>query len=156
MIALFWDLDYPVNPVFNLFFFLYRIIIFKYHVQNHNCFTESKEKLAKVKEMLLINRCKLEELLSREDAVAIKDHLVQDEIINLSDNENLLKHEKRFQDKKSSLISEVIEIVISKLHLGSYQCLTESLVSINNTKRQEQIDKILKDVPVADSMQSGE
>ncbi|XP_052067814.1 uncharacterized protein LOC127707340 isoform X2 [Mytilus californianus] len=116
---------------------------------------ESKEKLTEVKNKLEKNLSKLEELLSREDAIAVKDHLVQDKIINLTDNEHLLRQEKRVHDGKSSLIKEVIIMVINKLHLGSYQCLTQSLEAMSNTKRQEQIDKILTDVSEAVSVQSG-
>lgn len=123
---------------------------------NHYCFTESKEILTEVKNKLEKNISKLEELLSREDAIAVKDHLVQETIINLEDNENLLKQEKRVHGGKSSLIKEVIIMVINKLDLGSYQCLTQSLKAKGNTKRHEQIGKILTDVSAAVCVQSGE
>lgn len=92
--------------------------------------------------------------MSRDDAISIKDHLVQERIITLTDNENLLKQEMHVHGGRSSLITQVMDIIISKLKRGSYQCLTQSLETVN-IKRMEQISKLLQNCSVADSKQSG-
>ncbi|CAC5364652.1 unnamed protein product [Mytilus coruscus] len=114
---------------------------------------EPTTNFGKEEETLLKNRCKIEDLLSREDTIIIKDHLVQEGIIKLTLNESLLTDEKHFPDRKSSMITEVMEILINNFHLGSYRCLTQSLDIKSKTKRQKQITQILKNVSVTDSMQ---
>lgn len=104
----------------------------------------------------------IEEALKREDAVKIKDQLMQDRIIELTENEKLIKDEKRFDDG-TTLISAVMNIIKCKLKLGSYQSFIKSLYKLekrgNKKTRRKPITKLIHKLEnefIAESTPSGE
>lgn len=101
----------------------------------------------------------IEKILKREDAVTIKDQLMQDRIIELTENEKLIKDEKRFPDGKTSLVSAVINMIQYKLKLGSYRSFIKSLETISNQNRRRPITQLiykLENESMAESTYSGE
>lgn len=124
-------------------------------------FTDSKEEHHKSENFLTGNQKAIESFLARSDAITIKDHLVQSRIIDLKENEQLLKKEIMFGYEESSLIACVMDIIIKKLLSGTYACFIQSLETINNersNKNRRQIRQLierLKNKSMFDFLQSG-
>lgn len=75
-----------------------------------------------------------------EDVIFIRGHLIQNRIINFTENEKLIKQE----EPCSSLEILLIDLITNKLEAGSYQCFIQSLETINKTKSQERLLELLK------------
>lgn len=82
--------------------------------------------------------------MTRSDAITIKDHLVQSRIIDLKENEQLLKAERQFGYEESSLTACVMDIIIKKLLSGTYACFIESLETINNNTQRQPIGQLIE------------
>lgn len=89
---------------------------------------------------------RLMNILTPNQVIRIKDHLLQCKIIDLDENEQLCNNVALLDMRNKEPARRVLQKAIEKVHLGSYDCILECLCEINEIQKSGRLTSLLNDL----------